>query len=251
MKKISLKDLTPDQRNYNKGTEFGMSLINKSLRAHGAGRSVLLDKNNKLIAGNKTVENAADVGIDEVIVVETTGKQLVAVKRTDIDLDTEEGREMALADNATGAANLDWNQELLLADYSEKLLQAWGIDTNRFFDAASAYTRKVEVPIYEPKRDKPQLEELVNMEEFHKLKELIVNATIPENERAFLMMAASRFLAFRYDRIADYYAHSNKEIKELMERLALVIIDFGKAIEFGFFKLTQTITDQYIDENGD
>jgi hypothetical protein len=103
-KSIKIKDLVPDDKNYNKGTEFGGSLIEKSLRKLGAGRSILLDKNNRIIAGNKTIENAGAIGLEDVIVVETTGNQIVAVKRTDIDLDSKKGREMALADNATAKA---------------------------------------------------------------------------------------------------------------------------------------------------
>ena len=63
----------------------------KSLRTFGAGRSILLDKNNKIIAGNKTTEGFASAGMEDVIIIETTGNELVAVKRNDIDLDTKEG----------------------------------------------------------------------------------------------------------------------------------------------------------------
>lgn len=98
--------LIPDDKNFNKGTEYGQHLIEESLRKFGAGRSILLDKNNRIIAGNKTVENAAIIGIDNVIIVETDGNQIVAVKRKDIDLDTAKGRELALADNATGKLTL-------------------------------------------------------------------------------------------------------------------------------------------------
>ncbi len=55
-----IDELIPDGKNANKGTEYGQSLIEKSLRKFGAGRSILIDKNNKIIAGNKTVENAAN-----------------------------------------------------------------------------------------------------------------------------------------------------------------------------------------------
>ena len=89
-----IAQLVPDDVN------FGQSLIEKSLRQFGAGRSILLDKNNRIIAGNKTVENAGQIGLEKVLIVETTGEEIVAVKRTDIDLDTREGRELALADNA-------------------------------------------------------------------------------------------------------------------------------------------------------
>jgi len=56
-KTIKISDLTPDDKNFNKGSEFGNSLIEKSFRRFGAGRSILLDKNNRIIAGNKFIEN--------------------------------------------------------------------------------------------------------------------------------------------------------------------------------------------------
>lgn len=125
VKETTLDHLVPDDRNFNKGTEFGNAMIEKSLRKLGAGRSIVLDKNNRIIAGNKTVENAASVGLDKVIVVETTGDQIVAVKRVDIDLDSKKGRELALADNATSKANLDWDEGVISAVAAE-----WDINTN-------------------------------------------------------------------------------------------------------------------------
>ena len=124
-----IEQLVPDNVNFNKGTEYGQSLIEKSLRQFGAGRSILLDKNNRIIAGNKTVENAANIGLNKVLIVETTGEEIVAVKRKDIDLDTKEGRELALADNATGAANLDWDEEALTKAKEEFDIDndSWGV----------------------------------------------------------------------------------------------------------------------------
>lgn len=124
---VKISDLTPDNKNYNKGSEFGNSLIEKSLRKFGAGRSILLDKNNRIIAGNKTIENAASIGLDDVIIVETTGNQIVAVKRTDIDLDSKVGRELALADNASAKASITWDEELLLDDFEFQEIKDWGI----------------------------------------------------------------------------------------------------------------------------
>jgi hypothetical protein len=120
--------LTPDDKNYNKGTEFGNSLIEKSLRKFGAGRSILLDKNNRIIAGNKTVENASSIGLDDVIIVETTGNQIIAVKRIDVDLDSKIGREMALADNASAKANIEWDYDNINQDWDVPNQNEWGIN---------------------------------------------------------------------------------------------------------------------------
>jgi hypothetical protein len=53
-------DLVPDDRNANHGSKRGAALIKKSLRDYGARRSILLDKNNRVIAGNKTLEQASE-----------------------------------------------------------------------------------------------------------------------------------------------------------------------------------------------
>ncbi|MBR4115652.1 MAG: SAM-dependent methyltransferase, partial [Bacteroidales bacterium] len=94
----SIDSLIPDDKNFNKGTEYGDHLMDESLRKFGLGRSILLDKNDRIIAGNKTTEKAAELGFENVLIVETDGNTLVAVKRKDIDLDSAKGRELALAD---------------------------------------------------------------------------------------------------------------------------------------------------------
>jgi DNA modification methylase len=129
-KKAKLSDLIADNKNFNKGTEYGQSLIEKSLRKFGAGRSILIDKNNRIIAGNKTVENAAAIGLDDLQIVESDGTKIIAVKRTDIDLDSKAGRELALADNATSKANIDWDIETTFEVANEFGFDAgeWGVE---------------------------------------------------------------------------------------------------------------------------
>lgn len=113
IKEVEIGALIPDDKNFNRGTDEGRKLIRKSLHDFGAGRSVLVDKDMRIIAGNKTHENADAANIKKVIVVETDGSELVAVQRTDIGLDTKEGRELALADNATAHVNLEWDVDAM------------------------------------------------------------------------------------------------------------------------------------------
>ena len=125
---MNLSDLTPDPNNANKGTERGNSALEASLQQYGAGRSILLDRNDTIIAGNKTAEMAGQLGMMNVKVVETTGDELVAVKRTDLDLETDaSAREMAYADNRVGELSLDWDADALLNDIEN------GIDVSKFF----------------------------------------------------------------------------------------------------------------------
>lgn len=128
--------LIPDDKNFNKGTEYGQKLLEDSLREFGAGRSILIDKNNRIIAGNKTVENAGQIGLNDVIIVETDGTKLVAVKRTDIDIDSQKGRKMALADNSIGKVGLSWDEELLRAVAEDMQFDPhdWGVDLAEIAD---------------------------------------------------------------------------------------------------------------------
>lgn len=127
--KVTIEDLTFDDKNFNKHTEFGMSLLEKSLRNNGAGRSILIDKNNRIIGGNGVVEVAGQIGLNNVRIVESDGSEIIAVKRTDIDLDSKQGREMALADNATAAADLAWDEEQI--QFAEEefgfVAEEWGV----------------------------------------------------------------------------------------------------------------------------
>ena len=105
------------------GTERGKSALDSSLQRYGAGRSILLDKNNRIIAGNQTFSSAGELGFENVVVVESDGKSIIAVKRTDLDLDEKEGREMAYADNRVGQLNLQFSPEVLKEDFESGELE--------------------------------------------------------------------------------------------------------------------------------
>lgn len=109
-----LSDLTPDLRNANHGTPRGVGMLEDSLRAYGAGRSVLVDKHGTVIAGNKTVEAAASAGFEDVIVVPTDGRTLVVVQRTDLDLEHDaSAKALGVADNRVAEVGLQWDADVL------------------------------------------------------------------------------------------------------------------------------------------
>lgn len=114
MKNAKLTEFIPDPRNANKGTVRGRGMLEKSLQALGAGRSVLADKHGVLIAGNKTLQTAVEAGFEDAIVVETDGTQLVVVKRTDLDLGKDDkAKQLAIADNRVGQISLEWDAAVL------------------------------------------------------------------------------------------------------------------------------------------
>ena len=113
------------------------------------------------------------------------------------------------------------------------------------------YTTKIESPIYEPKNQKPHILELYDNQKTRRLIREIDQSSLPTEEKMFLVDAARRHTIFNYEKIADYYANSSKEMQHLMERSGLVIIDFEKAIEYGYVKICEDIKNQYLEEYGE
>lgn len=111
------------------------------------------------------------------------------------------------------------------------------------------YTKKINIPIYEPKGPKPAIEELFDLSKAEQLIKEIKASSLPDAEKIFLQFAAYRHVVFNYENIAEYYAHSDKDTQTLIENSALVIIDFDKAIENGFVKLAADIAEGYLNDS--
>lgn len=120
MKQIrKLADLTPDRRNANRGTERGNAMLGRSIEEFGVRRSIVVDRNGVVLAGNKTLEAAAAAGIERVQVVTGDGRTITVVQCPDIEADSAKGRRLAVADNRTGETNLDWDCPVLLGMHQE------------------------------------------------------------------------------------------------------------------------------------
>src|SRR5688572_19960007 len=122
-----LIDLMTDPENANRGTDRGRDALARSLREYGPGRAVLIDRQGRIIAGNKTVEQAKRLNIP-LRVVKTDGRHLIAVQRDDLDLRTDaRAKGLAIADNRVGELDLQWDVAML------KQLKAEGLDLSAFW----------------------------------------------------------------------------------------------------------------------
>lgn len=111
------------------------------------------------------------------------------------------------------------------------------------------YVSNYDPPIYKPNNTKPSINDLVSTTRANRfIREIKCSKDITEQERLFLLKAAQRHNIFNYEKIADYYAHSDGECKRLFEMLALVIIDYDKAIQYGYASLSDKVRDKYIEE---
>ena len=105
----------------------------------------------------------------------------------------------------------------------------------------NSYTTKINIPQYLPNCKKPHVTELCDRDKYNRLIYEIKKADIPADVKEFLLLAATRHIVFNYSKIADFYAHSDSKIQRLMEKSALVIIDFDDAIANGYVRFSKRI----------
>lgn len=115
-----------DKRNYRKHNDRNKDLIRKSLDECGAGRSIIIDNEGEIIAGNGVYEQAQALNMS-VKVIESDGSELVVVKRTDLKTDDEKRKKLAIMDNSTSDTS-EFDLELLSVDFEVPDLQDMGID---------------------------------------------------------------------------------------------------------------------------
>jgi hypothetical protein len=159
-KTLKLADLKLDGHNANRGTVRGRKLLAKSLQRYGAGRSILLDKKGRVIAGNKTVEQAIAAGHKQVLIVPSDGTNLVAVQRTDLDLTDSKAKALAVADNRVAELDLEWNSaelEQISADADISDFFTAGELEGLLEDVAKLATKKC------PMRDKTWVRVLISV----------------------------------------------------------------------------------------
>ena len=120
------QEIKLDKRNYRKHNDENKRLIKKSLEECGTGRSIVIDNDNEVICGNGVFESAKELGIP-VKVIETTGNEVIAIKRTDLNRDDEKRDKLAIIDNASSDLS-EFNYDLLKEDFEEDYLNSLGIE---------------------------------------------------------------------------------------------------------------------------
>lgn len=244
-KKVSELKLNPKNPRKN---DSAVDTVAKSIEKYGFKNPLIIDSNNIVWCGNTRLKASRKLGIKEVPCIVAD------------DLTEEQIRELALIDNKSSEI-AEWDFELLGDELADLDLSDFDLDWFGSNEEVSAgikesveenpYTMKVDVPHYEIKGECPLIDDLVNLEKQKELEKEIKNSSISKEQKEFLLKASQRHLAFDYSKIAEYYAHQDKEMQELMEKSALVIIDFGDAIKNGFVEIRKEIEEIYNQEVDD
>ena len=248
IEQIPVADLIPYARNARTHSEEQVGQIAGSIQEFGFNVPVLIDGQNSIIAGHGRVLAAQRLKLDTVPCIRLT------------HLTDAQRRAYILADNRI-ALNSGWDEAMLQVELEE--LHAEEVDLGLLgFDATelekllniaiaeasgergepeAVYTNKITAPIYEPKGERPPVSALVDRSKADALIQEIEAADLPADVKKFMKDAAERHVVFHFRNIAEFYCHASPQLQGLMERSGLIIIDFDKAIEYGFVHMTEQL----------
>ena len=231
-----IKDLKPATYNPRQISTKQYNDLKASVKKFGLVDPIIVNKNNTVIGGHqrlKICKELKHIEIDCVV----------------LDLSKEEERELNIRLNKSGG---EFDMDILANEFDVENLVDWGfkhVELGLNIDKIDEnYTRKIKTPHYEPRNIKPELSKLVDERKQKELLKKIQKSNVDNETKEFLIKASQRHLVFNYSNIADFYAHSDSETKELMEQSALVIIDFDSAIKNGFVEMSNDLKNLFDEE---
>jgi len=249
--KITQKQVTeliPYVNNSRKHSDKQVAQIAASIKEFGWTNPILVDGDNGIIAGHGRLMAARKLGMTEVPTIELS------------ELSESQKKAYVIADNNL-ALNADWDEALLKIELENLKDLSFDLDILAFDDEfltnlldeneddENMYTQKVDIPTYEPSEIKPNVKDLYDDSKAFDLIDKIKASKLPQTEKDFLMLTAGRHVVLNFQLIADYYAHSERPVQQLMEDSALVIVDLDNAIANGWVNLSKKLDDIYDEDN--
>ena len=233
---ISPEDLHVNERNSRTHSDEQIDQICASITEFGFTNPILINPDNRIIAGHGRHMAALRLKWDDVPCIVLEG------------LTEAQERAYVIADNKI-ALNSSWDEVLLKqelkelkADFDWETLGFEFTELDEVFKEqqhSEKYSVKVEAPIYEPTEElPPDPRSCVDTSKTNQLiADILHNADLSEDIKDLLVLAAHRHAVFDYSKIAELYAHCEPKVQDLMEASALIIIDYDRAIEDGFVQM--------------
>ena len=239
---VDIEKVTGHPRNPNKHGDEQIALLAKIIKASGWRNPICVsNRSGFVIKGHGRLMAARVLGVTH-----------VPVEYQDYATEAEEYQDM-IADNRI--AELAERDMSIIKDLLEELdTGANDMDLTGYVEAEierlmlqehqeedNKYTNKIVTPVYEPKGECPPVKDLFDRDKTARLIAEIDAAGLPDEVANFMRLAAERHTVFNFRQIAEFYCHADAKLQDLMEKSGLVIIDFKKAIEYGFVHLTEKL----------
>lgn len=218
---VDIKDLTLTEKNPRTISKKDFDVLKKSLKDFPSMlkvREVVVDENNRVLGGHQRIKALQAQGKTKLVVKRVTGW-------------TEEQKdEFLIKDNI---ANGDWDNDKLANEWDKDKLEEWGLPLKIASSGDYKELLDVSIPYYEPDENKPDVDKLADFRGFDELNSIIDGLDVEDGLEKLLRARAAFFIDFDFQKIADYYAHSDKKTQDIMKKLGLVIVIPKEAYELG------------------
>lgn len=218
---VDINELTLTEKNPRTISKKDFATLKKSLKDFPSMlkvREVVVDENYRVLGGHQRIKALQAQGKTKLVVKKVTGW-------------TEEQKdEFLIKDNI---ANGDWDNDKLANEWDKEKLEEWGLPIKIAGNSDYKELLDVSIPYYEPDEKKPDLDKLADFSDFDELNKAIDGLELEEGLEKLLRARTAFFVDFNFQKIADYYAHSDKDTQEIMKKLGLVIVIPKEAYEMG------------------
>lgn len=240
---VGIDSIKPYKNNAKTHPQEQIEQIKKSIEQFGMDDPIGIWKD-EIVEGHGRLIACKELGMKEIPII-----------RLD-HLTDEERKAYTLAHNKL-TMNSDFNMDILekeLMSIDTINMEDFGFDYDFVLDEEiieeeeNPYTNIINIPQYEIKGEEPAIAELYDDTKCNDLLNKIEKSNVSEEQKDFLRISATRHLGFNYSKVAEYYAHQDKEMQKLMEESALVIIDFDDAIKNGYAELKADIDEMKEEE---
>ena len=243
---LKVEDLKPYENNP-RFNDDAVEYVANSIKEFGFKVPIIVDKNNVIVAGHTRYKASLELGLEEVPCIIAD------------DLTDEQVKAFRLADNKV-SEKASWNLDLL----NEELEGILDLDMSQFDfnkinvddinidiedNEGNRFSTETKIPQYNVEGLDVSYNDMINCDKYNELIKEIDEADISEDDKKFLELAATRHLRFNYRNIAEFYVKADKKVQNLMEKSALVFIDFEDAIANGYVRLSSKISEAIGNDN--
>lgn len=244
---IDINELKEYENNAKIHTDAQVADIILSITDYGFNDPIAVDKDNVIIEGHGRLMAAKKMGMKELPIIRLDhltdtqkNEYILAHNKTTLNTGFDFDKLKLELDSITEDLDEEELNNFTMSGFTSDEIESIldGIDPTLPVEKTKVknkYTAKVDIPHYKPTlEESPPFSDMLDTTKTDELIKEINEKEIPEDIKEFLIQSAYRHTIFDFHNIAEYYAHAEKNIQELMEKSALVIIDFNSAVKNGF-----------------
>jgi hypothetical protein len=187
-------------------------------------RPIVVNSDMIILGGNMRYKACKEAGLKEIPVIIAEG------------LTEQQQKEFLIKDNVSGG---EWDWDMLANEWDDEKLVEWGLDLPLGKEVNEQDLFDIEIPFYTPSEIKPNINELANLDKTKNLIDKINLLKVSDELKEILIIRASFFTDFNFQKIADYFYKENEEVQDIFKDLGMIILAPKEALKRGFIDLQE------------